>query len=65
MVSPAHAEETEFALVRFDGNEEQANIYEGFGPLSARDVAEAIFFMASPTCPRQCSDGSFRGSAYQ
>ncbi|MCB0560209.1 MAG: SDR family NAD(P)-dependent oxidoreductase [Lewinellaceae bacterium] len=47
MVSPAHVEETEFALVRFDGNEEQANIYEGFKPLSARDVAEAIFFMAS------------------
>ncbi|MCB0548475.1 MAG: SDR family NAD(P)-dependent oxidoreductase, partial [Phaeodactylibacter sp.] len=47
MVSPAHVEETEFALVRFDGDEEKARIYEGFKPLSSSDVAEAIFFMAT------------------
>ncbi len=44
-VSPAHVEETEFALVRFDGDAEQAKIYEDFQPLRARDVAEAIHFM--------------------
>lgn len=47
MVSPAHVEETEFALVRFDGDEEKAKIYEGFKPLSPRDVADAIFFLAT------------------
>jgi|APTNR8051073442_1049403.scaffolds.fasta_scaffold06001_4 NADP-dependent 3-hydroxy acid dehydrogenase YdfG/Tfp pilus assembly protein PilF len=46
-VSPGHVDETEFALVRFDGDENQAKIYEDFKPLSAGDVAEAIFFMAS------------------
>jgi len=46
-VSPGHVDETEFALVRFDGNEDQAKIYEDFKPLSAGDVADAIFFMAS------------------
>lgn len=46
-VSPAHVEETEFALVRFDGDAARAKIYEDFKPLSSRDVAEAIYFMAS------------------
>ena len=46
-VSPAHVEETEFALVRFDGNADKAKIYEDFKPLNARDVAEAIYFLAS------------------
>jgi NADP-dependent 3-hydroxy acid dehydrogenase YdfG len=46
-VSPGHVEETEFAKVRFDGNEERANIYSDFNPLTSRDVAEAIFFIAS------------------
>ncbi|MCB9040663.1 MAG: SDR family NAD(P)-dependent oxidoreductase [Lewinellaceae bacterium] len=47
MVNPAHVEETEFALTRFDGDEEKAKIYKGFKPLTSRDVAEAIFFMAT------------------
>ena len=47
MVSPAHVEETEFALVRFDGDADKAKIYEDFKPLSSHDVAEAIFFIAS------------------
>jgi len=47
MVSPAHVEETEFALVRFDGDEEKAKIYNDFKPLTSHDVAEAIFFMAT------------------
>lgn len=47
MVSPAHVEETEFALVRFDGDAERARIYEDFKPLNSHDVAQAIFFMVT------------------
>ena len=46
-VSPGHVEETEFALVRFDGNEEKAKIYDDFRPLTSSDVAEAIYWMAT------------------
>ena len=46
-VSPAMVEETEFAVVRFDGDTERAKIYEDFTPLKSSDVAEAIFFMAN------------------
>lgn len=46
-VSPGHVEETEFAKVRFEGDEERAKIYNDFNPLTARDVAEAIYFIAS------------------
>jgi NADP-dependent 3-hydroxy acid dehydrogenase YdfG len=46
-VSPGHVEETEFALVRFDGDEKRAKIYEDFNPLKAKDVAEIIYFLAS------------------
>jgi NADP-dependent 3-hydroxy acid dehydrogenase YdfG len=39
------AAETEFSLVRFKGDQEQANkVYEGFTPLYAEDIAEAILF---------------------
>ncbi len=39
------AVETEFALVRFKGDSETANkVYEGFTPLYAEDIAEAILF---------------------
>jgi NADP-dependent 3-hydroxy acid dehydrogenase YdfG len=42
------AAETEFSLVRFKGNQQQANkIYEGYTPLSAEDVAETIYYCAS------------------
>jgi NADP-dependent 3-hydroxy acid dehydrogenase YdfG len=42
------AAETEFSTVRFKGNEEQAQkIYEGYTPLSAKDVADTIFYCAS------------------
>ena len=44
-ICPAHVEETEFAVVRFDGDEERAKIYEGFQPLRSRDVAEVIRYM--------------------
>ncbi|MTB50484.1 SDR family oxidoreductase [Lewinella sp. W8] len=46
-ICPAHVEETEFAVVRFDGDSERAKIYEDFQPLRSRDVAEALHFMIS------------------
>ncbi len=46
-VSPGHVEETEFAKVRFHGDEQRAKIYEDFKPLTSKDVAEIIYFMAS------------------
>ncbi|MFT3661055.1 MAG: SDR family oxidoreductase [Gordonia sp. (in: high G+C Gram-positive bacteria)] len=40
--------ETEFSLVRFDGDAERADrIYEGLTPLAADDVADVIAFVAS------------------
>jgi NADP-dependent 3-hydroxy acid dehydrogenase YdfG len=42
------AAETEFSLVRFKGDEETAkNVYNGFEPLSAEDIAETIYFVAT------------------
>lgn len=42
------AAETEFSLVRFKGDTEVINnIYKGFQPLSAEDVADIIFYTAS------------------
>lgn len=46
-ISPGHVEETEFARVRFDWDTERANIYKDFNPLTSRDVAETIYFIAS------------------
>ncbi len=47
MVSPAHVEETEFALVRFHGDEEKSKIYEDFNPLTSKDIADTILFIAT------------------
>lgn len=46
-ITPGHVEETEFAKVRFHGDENRARIYEDFRPLKSSDVAEAIYFIAS------------------
>ena len=46
-VSPG-AVETEFSLVRFDGDPEKAaRVYDGFTPLTADDVAEVIAFVVT------------------
>jgi len=42
------AAETEFSLVRYKGDAERAaNVYKGFEPLKAKDIAEVIWFAAS------------------
>lgn len=42
------AAETEFSLVRFKGDHEEADkVYEGFTPLYAEDIAEAVLFVVS------------------
>lgn len=42
------AVETEFSKVRFHGDEARARaVYEGFEPLSAKDIAETIAFVAT------------------
>jgi NADP-dependent 3-hydroxy acid dehydrogenase YdfG len=46
-IAPGHVEETEFAKVRFHGDEEKAKIYEDFNPVTSRDIAEIIYFMAT------------------
>jgi NADP-dependent 3-hydroxy acid dehydrogenase YdfG len=46
-VNPGAAE-TEFSLVRFKGDAEKAkNVYKGFHPLQAEDIADIVWFAAS------------------
>ena len=47
LISPGMAE-TEFSIIRFYGDQKQANkIYEGIEALAPADIAEAILFIAS------------------
>ena len=39
--------ETEFAINRFDGDKERAKIYDGYQPLEAMDVADAIYYVST------------------
>lgn len=42
------AVETEFSYVRFNGDNERAkNVYKGYKPLTAEDIAEIIYFVTS------------------
>lgn len=42
------AVDTEFSTVRFDGDKDRADtVYDGYQPLLANDIAEAIFFVTS------------------
>jgi len=48
--------ETEFAMVRFKGDEERAKkVYQGMTPLNANDIAETLVWMASRP-PHVCID---------
>lgn len=46
-VAPGAAD-TEFSLVRFKGDKQRAdNVYKGFTPLSADDVADAVYYVTT------------------
>lgn len=51
------AVETEFSQVRFKGDSERAsNVYNGFVPLKAKDVADAILYIVKAPAHVNISD---------
>lgn len=46
-VAPGAVENTEFALVRFEGDADKAKIYNDFNPLKSDDIANIIDFIIS------------------
>lgn len=44
-VAPGHTENTEFALVRFEGDDNKSKIYNDFNPLKSEDIANIIDFI--------------------
>ena len=49
--------ETEFALVRFKGDEERAkNVYKGIQPLTGKDIADVILYVLSAPAHVQLAD---------
>ena len=46
-VAPGMVEDTEFSLIRFNGDAEKAKIYEDIKPLNAGDIADAIYYIAT------------------
>ena len=51
------AVETEFSIVRFKGDAERAaNVYKGFEPLQARDIAEAVWYVTQQPSHVNISD---------
>lgn len=50
-VSPGAVEETEFAIVRFDGDADKAKIYDDYKPLNSSDIAAMIYsYQPTGTC---------------
>ena len=55
-VCPGMAE-TEFSIVRFHGDKDKAkNVYKGIKPLTATDIADVIYFVASRPANVNISD---------
>ncbi len=46
-VAPGHVEQTEFALVRYNGDATKAKIYDDFTPVNSKDIAKIIYFISS------------------